>query len=445
MSKNYEKNPEKANYLKEKLLKHYPEVFEKYKWNKDLTQVQVCNLVEFLEKEEGIIPENREELARIFTVISPKEKKAIMINTSKKGKIPEGEFGKYDLEMQEFELTNEEIREKMREQIKRYAKEILLPAEEEKLIDQMVPEHLSQMEEFVEQGMDETEIEIRARKVVDRKVDEKNAGNGISKRQRQEVEREKRDNRVKKEPNEEISEKNQELPEDVVKAATKLGVTKVKGYFYVNAKQLADKVENTPVKEDGKRVLILEVANGNAIDGPDRYYGFQEERMVLWSNQNEEMEEVTQRGARPPVDGKLIEPLKRDDPTYVEFSSSEGMVVEEKLEENLNLSVQALESYKQEIEELLKHYAQNIVAIQENESLDDDQKRELLFQNSQNFERLNEQLAQKYGIDFCNVKTINLQKTEYHQEVEKEIEEEEEEEELDPHEEWWKNQRKMKQ
>lgn len=368
-----------------------------------------------------------------------------MINTSKKGKIPEGEFGKYDLEMQEFELTNEEIREKMREQIKRYAKEILLPAEEEKLIDQMVPEHLSQMEEFVEQGMDETEIGIRARKVVDRKVDKKNAGNGISKRQRQEVEREKRDNRVKKEPNEEISEKNQELPEDVVKAATKLGVTKVKGYFYVNAKQLADKVENTPVKEDGKRVLILEVANGNAIDGPDRYYGFQEDRMVLWSNQNEEMEEVTQRGARPPVDGKLIEPLKRDDPTYVEFSSSEGMVVEEKLEENLNLSVQALESYKQEIEELLKHYAQNIVAIQENESLDDDQKRELLFQNSQNFERLNEQLAQKYGIDFCNVKTINLQKTEYHQEVEKEIEEEEEEEELDPHEEWWKNQRKMKQ
>ena len=77
--------------------------------------------------------------------------------------------------------------------------------------------------------------------------------------------------------------------------------------------------------------------------------------------------------------------------------------------------------------------------------MDDDQKRELLFQNSQNFERLNEQLAQKYGIDFCNVKTINLQKTEYHQEVEKEIEEEEEEEELDPHEEWWKNQRKMKQ
>ena len=66
--------------------------------------------------------------------------------------------------------------------------------------------------------------------------------------------------------------------------------------------------------------------------------------MVLWSNQNEEMEEVTQRGARPPVDGKLIEPLKRDDPTYVEFSCSEGMVVEEKLEENLNVSVQALES-----------------------------------------------------------------------------------------------------
>lgn len=33
MEKNYERNPEKANYIKENLLKKYPEIFQKYEIN----------------------------------------------------------------------------------------------------------------------------------------------------------------------------------------------------------------------------------------------------------------------------------------------------------------------------------------------------------------------------------------------------------------------------
>lgn len=234
-------------------------------------------------------------------------------------------------------------------------------------------------------------------------------------------------------------EQTQEVPEDVVKACMKLGVTQIKGYFYVNAKQLSEKVDNIPVNQNGGKVLLIEVADSSRLGAADRYYGMQDDRMILRGTQDEEMEEVTEKSNRPPADGKLVEPLKKDNPTYVEFSDSEGLLIQEKLEDKMNLSVQDLENYKKEVEELLEKYSQNVAEITENSLIDEEQKNQLLRENDNNFDRLITDMTQKYGIDLSDVKSIQLQKNEYVQEKLEETDEED-----DRHTAWWKNQRMKK-
>ncbi len=231
-------------------------------------------------------------------------------------------------------------------------------------------------------------------------------------------------------------EQAQEIPEDVAKACMKLGITQIKGYFYVNAKQLGEKVDNIVVNQNGGNVLILEVADSSRLGAADRYYGIQDERMILRGTQDEEMEEVTEKANRPPANGKLVEPLKKDNPTYVEFSDSEGMLIQERLEDKMNLSVQDLENYKKEVEKLLDKYSQNVVAIIENPMLEEGQKNELLAENDNHFNRLLTEMTQKYGIDKSDEKSIQSQKKEY---VQEKIEKEEEDDEPDPHTTWLRN------
>ena len=143
MQRNYENNPEKANYIKQNLMKKYPEIFEKYEMS-ELSEVQVCNLAEFLIAEHPekydrttgtrMDYENNQELQRIYTVVNRQKNTAVLINTNKEGKIPEGEFGVYDLEKHEFQLTNEELRKTIREHIKKYAKDTMTAKEEEQMI-----------------------------------------------------------------------------------------------------------------------------------------------------------------------------------------------------------------------------------------------------------------------------------------------------------------------
>ncbi len=239
----------------------------------------------------------------------------------------------------------------------------------------------------------------------------------------------------------EKKEQTQEVPEDVVKVCMKLGITKIKGYFYVNAKQLGEKVDNIVVNQNGGNVLMLEVADSSRLGAADRYYGIQDERMILRGTQDEEMEEVTEKANRPPANGKLVEPLKKDNPTYVEFSDSEGMLIQERLEDKMNLSVQDLENYKKEVEKLLDKYSQNVVAIIENPMLEEGQKNELLAENDSNFNRLLTEMTKKYGIDKSDEKSIQSQKKES---VQEKIEKEAEDDESDSHETWWKNQRMKK-
>lgn len=422
MQKNYEKNPEKANVIKQSLRKKYAQIFEKYEIE-ELSHLQVCNLAEFLLKEHPekyekarTIYEQNPELSRVYAVIQQEKNRAIMINVNKEGKIPEGEFGVYDLQNHKFRLTNEEVKTKIQQilesKINRYAKDVYSPAQIREMTEQMMPKNLDDMDQLVTKG--EHQIEQRAERLVkDEKPAEINQKNGIPDSQKIALEEESKSKQTQQEP-------QKEVPEDVVKACEKLGITELKGYFYVEARQLGDKVDNIAVNENGGKVLMLETANPSNAIGPDKYFGIQDERMILYGTQDREVEEVTNRGTVPPTDGKLIEPLKKDNPTYIEFSDSEGMFVKEKLEENMNLSVQDLENYKEEVEKLLEHYSAEVAKIQESFASQEEKVR-ALSENDINYDKMNTELAKKYGIDKTDAKSINLQTTEYTQDRAEEL------------------------
>ena len=443
MPKNYENNPEQAQYIKESLAKRYPEVFEKYEIQ-EISHIQVCHLADFLskeDKEQEKRKEPEEQLKKVFSIIDLKNNRAILINTNQEEQ--EGEIGVYDLENHTFHLTNSELREKIEKsllvQIEQYAKNVYSPNQIKEMIEQMMPKTLEQMSQQI--TIKDEELDKKAEKLVKYdKIDEINQRNGKSKKERQQLESKKETQTVVIGQQEE-KEKHEKVPEDVVQACQKLGITQIKGYFYVNAKQLEDKIDAISVNPNAGRVLMIKVANTSNLAGPDRYFGIQNNRMILYGTQDKQMEQVVQNKATPPIDGKLIEPLQKNNPTYVEFSDSERLLVDEKLEENMNLSLQDLENYKKQIEQLLEQYSQNVIAIEENNLLNAQQKKEMLLQNNQNFERLNAQVAQKYGIDKSDVKAINLQKTKYQQDVQEQLENEDEEE-PDPHEQWWEKQRR---
>ena len=374
MKKNYENNPEKARYIKENLLKKYPEIFEKYEMS-EFSQIQVCNLAEFLIAEHPekydrtagtrMNYENNEELQRIYAVVNKEKNQAVMINTSKDGKIPEGEFGIYDLENHEFQLTNETLRETIREHIKKYAKDTLTAKEEEQMIDEIAPKNLDDIDKFVTMG--ERNIDEKVRDVVDKKIDEKNEENGKSKEEREALE-----NRNKDEEQVTIGqEENETIPGDVEKACRKLGVTQVKSYFYVNANELADKVDGTRVNKNGNRVLMLEIADSSNLEGPNKYYGFQDDRMVSYGTENQEVRDVTGNVTQM---GKVVKPLKLQSPEYVEYKDSEGLVIREQIDEKSDLSVQEIENYKKSMEKTLEKYSQNIYMIKYNSNLSPEQK-----------------------------------------------------------------------
>lgn len=418
MQKNYENNPEKANVVKQSLQRKYPELFQKYEME-ELAQLQVCNLAEFFLKEHPekydktagtrMNYENNKELTRIYAVIEQEKNRAIMINVNKEGKIPEGEFGVYDLQNHKFQLTNEEVKTKIKQElqknIEQYAENIYSPKQIREMTEQMMPKTLDDMDKLATQG--EKAIHEKAERLVKvEKPNEINRENGKTESQRMELEEESRTHKGQQED-------TKEVPEDVAKACMKLGITELKGYFYVDARQLSDKVDNVAVNENGGKVLMLETANTSDAIGPDRYFGVQDERMVLYGTQDREVEEVTNRGTIPPVDGKLVEPLKKDNPTYIEFSNAEGMYVKEKLEENMNLSVQDLENYKKEVEELLENYSAQVYRIEDKFLANNEEKARELSENNLAYDRMNVELAKKYGIDRSDVKSINLQTTEY--------------------------------
>lgn len=422
MQRNYESNSEKANYIKQNLMKKYPEIFEKYEMS-ELSEMQVCNLAEFLIAEHPekydrtagtrMDYENNQDLQRIYTVVNRQKNTAVLINTNKEGKIPEGEFGIYDLENHKFQLTNEELRETIREHIKKYAKDTMTAKEEEQMIDEIAPKTLDDMDKIATMG--ERNIDEKVRNAVDQKIDEKNAENGKTKEEREALEN---NNREEKEVGNGQEEK-ETVPEDVAKACRRLGVTQIKSYFYVNASELGDKVDGTRVNKNGNRVLMLEVADSSNLEGPNKYYGFQDNRMISYGTENQEVRAVTGNVTQM---GKVVKPLKLQSPEYIEYKDSEGLVIREQIDDKMDLSVQEVENYKRDMEKVLEKYSQNIYMIKYNSNLSPEQKIEQIQKIDDWCDKETTEIALENDISLNDDKNIDTATDEHTEDVQEEVE-----------------------
>ena len=336
----------------------------------------MCNLADFLIKEHPekydktagtrMDYENDENLKRIFAIVDHQKNRAIMINTNPEGQIEEGEFGKYEFgeasgsKKPQFYLTNEDLKQRIQKQleesIKKYAKDIYSAQEIKEMTEDMMPKTLDDMEKLATKG--DREISEKAERLVKvEKPDEINRKNGKSKAERNEIE-----NAGKVtigQENDGQAEKN-EVPDDVQKACRKLNIMHIKSYFYVEAAQLEEKIDGTRVDKNGSKVLMIEVEDSANVGGPNKYYGMQDERMALYGTANSEVRKVTGNVTQM---GKVVKPLKLESPEYIEYEDSEGLVIREQIDEKSDLSVQEINHYREEMEDILEKYSQNIYMI----------------------------------------------------------------------------------
>lgn len=336
----------------------------------------MCNLADFLIKEHPekydktagtrMDYENDENLKRIFAIVDHQKNRAIMINTNPEGQIEEGEFGKYEFgeasgsKKPQFYLTNEDLKQRIQKQleesIKKYAKDIYSAQEIKEMTEDMMPKTLDDMEKLATKG--DREISEKAERLVKvEKPDEINRKNGKSKAERNEIE-----NAGKVtigQENDGQAEKN-EVPDDVQKACRKLNIMHIKSYFYVEAAQLEEKIDGTRVDKNGSKVLMIEVEDSANVGGPNKYYGMQDERMALYGTANSEVRKVTGNVTQM---GKVVKPLKLESPEHIEYEDSEGLVIREQIDEKSDLSVQEINHYREEMEDILEKYSQNIYMI----------------------------------------------------------------------------------
>lgn len=221
----------------------------------------------------------------------------------------------------------------------------------------------------------------------------------------------------------EESEPQSQIPEDVAKACQKLGITRIKSYLYAKASEFSSKTEVPYVNKNGENVLLIRAADDTK--NTDKYFVFQGDKLCVPGNKDEEIDQVVGRRTQNTLNGKLLQPLEIDDEEqYVEYEDSQGLVIQEKLEETINLSTEDLKQYKEKIQEELERYSNELAKIEETPLLDT-QKEELYRQANEKFNSNNEKMAKEYHIDLSDVKSINLatdEKTNEQVEQEDEIE-----------------------
>lgn len=434
MDKRYEKNPEQSKYMKEKLLQKYPEIFEKYEIDES-TQIQVCNMVEFLivehpEKYDRTAGtrmdyENNEELRRIYAVVNKEKNVAVMINTNENGKMPEGEYGVYDLQNHKFELTNEEVKNRIKLAIKSInkdglSKDVDVHDFEKEMFEKLCPKNLDEMEKL---ATIDNRIEVEAKRLVTEKTREVNRKNGKTEEEIKAIEAEN----GKQDKNEEKvvigqgndSQDKAQIPKDVEEACKRLGIMHVKSYFYVNARELSEKVDGTRVNKNGNRVLIIEVADSTNVSGPNKYYGMQDNRMILYGNENKEIRDVTGNVTKM---GKLVKPLKLQSPEYIEYKDSEGLVIREQIDDRANLSVQEIENYKNGMEDILERYSQNIYMIKYDSNLSPEEKIEQIQKIDDWCDEETTDIALENDISMNDDKNIDAMTDEHTEDIQEEIE-----------------------
>ena len=272
-----------------------------------------------------------------------------------------------------------------------------------------------------EKGILENYLNTEIRKIIIEKLREKNKDNESSKEQQEEQQKEDEEEKQQEEQVEQssqedlekVSEEEQEkeeeqnvkedekLPAEVIDACERIGINKIKGYFYVNASELNNKVDNTLVDKYGEKVLMLEVPT-EKIDGPNKYYGFQEKKMVLYGNEDEAVRDVTGKTRM----GEIVEPLKLQEPKAVEYSDGDGLVVNEQIDDNSKVSVQEANNYREEMEDLLEKYSQNLKLISSDTSKSKQEKEEMIYDIKNKFSSDSIELANKYDIKDDDTKNI---------------------------------------
>lgn len=368
------------------------------------------------------IYENDENLKRIFAVIDSQKNSVIMINTNQEGQIEEGEFGTYDLQKHQFKLTNEQIKQRIQKQLKtsieKYAKDVYSSKEIKEMMEDMMPKTLDDMEKLATKG--DREISEKAERLVKvEKPDEINKKNGKSKAERAELEN--ADKVTIGQEKDGQADKN-EVPDDVQKACRKLNITHIKSYFYVEAAQLEEKIDGTRVDKNGSKVLMLEVEDSANVGGPNQYYGMQDDRMALYGTANSEVRDVTGNVTQM---GKVVKPLKLESPEYIEYEDSEGLVIREQIDEKSDLSVQEINYYREEMEDILEKYSQNIYMIKSS-NLSPEKKVEEIQKIDDWCDKETTDSAIKYNISRTDDKNIDQVTDEHTEDMQDEIIEERE-------------------
>ena len=150
------------------------------------------------------------------------------------------------------------------------------------------------------------------------------------------------------------------------------------------------------------RVLILE--SEDEFLGSDKYFGFQNNKMVLYGNKDDEIEKVI--GDRPPIRGKYIEDLKMESDTKVVDFSASNVKVDAQLEESVNNSVQDIQGYQIRVNQLLEMYSKRISQISDNPFSSHQEKIKELNNLDGWFENENQKLGVQYGIAETDIEEI---------------------------------------
>lgn len=344
-------------------------ILEKYAIT-SMEQIQGCNLAEFLisqhpekyDKTPGtrMDYENNENLQKIYAVIDKQENRAIMINTNEKGKVPQGEFGVYDFVKNQFEISG-----KVKDEIVKYLGIGALTRErQDEIIKTIFHGTLSDMDKLatmdIGKVIDSKITEDVREEIISKQIDEQNAENGMSKEDREKYEKgkNKKDDLTVGEGN--SKEENEDISKDVKDGMKKAGATQIVRYFYVNAKELGEKVDDAKVNKTGDKVLIMEIADSSRAAGPNRYYAFQDNRMVLWGNDDKDVKEVVGNNQKM---GQVLQPLRLQQPEYIEYRDSNGLYIREEIDDKMDLSVEEIKRYKLFMEDTLEQYSSRINVV----------------------------------------------------------------------------------
>lgn len=415
-------NPEQERYIKEMLYQKYAEQFKANGIN-SVEQMQICNMAEFLialhpekyartagDESNYRRDKNLKEIYAVTNKSADKEiNKAVLINLAKDGKVPEGEFGVYDFNTHKFEASAEvkkEIIKYLGDKISAFSNE-----KQDEIVNELFND-LDSMDKLATMNLEDIlkKKDAKVKEVIDKKIDETNKENGIDKEDREEIEANLKTNKEKtaeEKETDEIKKKSIVTPE-MLKQAYALGYTQIKGAVQAKGGDAANKMGASRINANGGNVTILRFKDDSAGRETDRFLVFQGDRLVVPGTKDEEIDKLVGKQMYKSKDGALMEPLEiEDEEQYIKYDKN-GMIIDIKLEEGKDLSVEDLEEYKRMFKENIEEYEIELYEIENAPFKSDAQKDKEYIEVNEKFNLKNADAAKKCDINFDDMKEINL-------------------------------------